>query len=188
MSYPSSSKSGASTPVTTLLLDKIEIVVYAKQHHPFRILSARVMRNSRWKTDCMIKFKHQPETPRSPVTEIVTLLYCLGQFPRTRELLLIQASGVRCRAQCGMQPSRDGVEILTTVPRVLLSIGRCFTDAWRWKQVRDWWLAVYSHSQDNTEKEGHPLGASPRRYFALRSCVRGPASVPASIGFRGRMV
>ncbi|GMF10757.1 unnamed protein product [Phytophthora lilii] len=168
----------ANSSVTLLLLDRIDIVRHAKQNHPFRVQKAAIdsgneqhalevamhdkIQASIWHPELTSYRGSGAPTTKWTITSytkaavdqgMTDLVQVLNQFNRRKvsRAVWYEIHNLSC----------DGIDILTTMPRVLLRIGKSFTDAGRWKQVRDVYLARYGGS----DKAGHLLACLPDDVF-----------------------
>ncbi|RLN49890.1 hypothetical protein BBJ28_00002012 [Nothophytophthora sp. Chile5] len=175
------------TAVATLLLDRIDIKRYSRCNIPLKILQAAI--DSGNEQHALEIAGHQqirttledPERTRykgsgrpylaytlSTCTEaavergMVDLVQVMNQFNWRK---VSRAVWYKIR-----EFSRQGVEIQTTVPPVFLTIGKQFTNDWRWTHVRGLFLARYyglvEKPGTGSELQKHPLGLLPDEVFA----------------------
>ncbi|KAL4166345.1 hypothetical protein KRP22_013607 [Phytophthora ramorum] len=172
----------ANTPVATLLLGKFDIRSYAKQNHPFKTLKVAIDSGNAQhaltialhesiqasiKTPEITRYKGSG-TPTLPWTistcteaaidqGMIDLVQVLNQLNRRKVSRAVWYTIHKLFC--------DGVHVLTAVPRELLLIGRYFTDAWRWIQVRELCLMRYGCNQDETEAPDRLLPSLPDDVF-----------------------
>jgi hypothetical protein len=158
----------ANTAVTTLLLDKINIARYAKQNHPFRVLKAAI--DSGNEPHALQVAQHRKIHPSLEEPEVTrykgsgaphlawTISSCTEAAVDLGMLELVQVLNQLNRRKVARavwykmhKLSEDGIDVLATVPRVLLQIGMHFTSAWRWRHVRELCLVRYGRNQDELE-------------------------------------
>ncbi|OWZ24710.1 hypothetical protein PHMEG_000142 [Phytophthora megakarya] len=174
----------ANTAVTTFLLDKIDIVTYAKHNHPFKILKEAI--DSGNEKHALVIALHgkiqssieEPEITRhkgsgfpefpwtiSTCTEaaidqgMIDLVQVMNQLNRRKVSRAVWYSIYKRVIHV------DGNDILSTIPRVLVTIGRYFTDVWRWKQVGELCLVRYGHNKADLEGNLRLFSSFPDEVF-----------------------
>ncbi|KAL4117428.1 hypothetical protein PRIC2_011419 [Phytophthora ramorum] len=169
----------ADTPMTTFLLDRIEIETYAKHNHPFKVLKAAIdTGNERHALETAQHEKirasiQDPERTRykgSGATELAwTISTCTEAAVGKSMMQLVQVMDQFnwrkvSRAVWYMvnQLVREGVDVYATVPAELLTIGKQFTGDWRWSLVRELCVARFGSGD---EGQTHPLARLPDDAF-----------------------
>jgi len=169
----------ANTPVTKLLLDRLDAWQSAKEHHSIKVLKVAIETGDETHAvevalhptiQAWIKTHERTQyvgagggwhifstTGAAVDAGMLGLVQVLNQLHQRSVSRVVWFKIYRLY--------RDAPEVLTTVPRVLRRVGVHFAHTWRWKQVREICLVRYGCSREARDGEECLLVSLPDGVF-----------------------